>query len=159
MIGVDTNVLVRVLVADDARQVAVVQRLLARVEDEGATVFVPTIVVVETVWVLRSVYRLTRSEIVAHLTTVLMSDQVLIEDADVIERALRTFELGRADFADYLAREAALVAGAQALLTFDRAAQTEDGFLDPDPRRWPKDIALHEATPRYARRRHVATTA
>jgi len=153
MIGVDTNVLLRVLVVDDEQQTAIARRLLARAEDEGATVFVPVVVLAETAWVLRSVYRFGRPQIAAALAAVLSSDQTEFENAAVVERALRAFESGTADLADYIAREAAIAAGAQALVTFDRAAHREPGFLHPDPTTWPDDLSLHEASPRYARRR------
>jgi len=159
VIGLDTNVLLRVLVADDERQVAICRRLLARAEDEGATIFVPLVVLVETVWVLRSVYRFDRTQIVAALAMVLASEQTHLESAAAVERALHAFEEGTADFADYIARESAFSAGAQALVTFDAVAQREPGFIQPDPDAWPDDLALREATPPYARRRHRKVTA
>lgn len=160
MIGIDTNVLVRVLVADDPEQTATACRLLERAEAEGATVFVPVVVVAETAWVLRSVYHFGRRDIAAALGAVMASDRTEFESVDAVARALHAYENGRADLADHVAREATLAAGGQALVTFDAAARNEDGFLSPDPESWPDDLTLHEAPPRYgrARRRRPAAT-
>ena len=160
MIGIDTNVLVRILVADDAEQTATACCLLEEAEAEGAAVFVPVVVVVETAWVLRSVYRLDRREISAALAAVMASDQIEVESSDVVFRALHAYESGRADLADHVAREATLAAGGQALVTFDAAARSEPGFVSPDPKSWPDDLTLREAAPRYrgGRRRPAAAT-
>ena len=62
MIGLDTNVLVRYLMQDDAKQAAKATRLM-----ESLTVEVPGFVsivsVVELGWVLTSAYGLTRSQL------------------------------------------------------------------------------------------------
>ena len=44
MIGIDTNVLVRALVADDPGQADIARSLFARAEREGAEIFVPVVV-------------------------------------------------------------------------------------------------------------------
>jgi predicted nucleic-acid-binding protein len=157
VIGLDTNVLVRILVADDPRQTAVASRLLERADSEGARLFVPQIVLVETAWVLRARYRLGRDEVARALETLLDTAPVEVEGADRVTRALRAFRAGRADLSDYLAREAARSAGAQVLATFDEVAQSEDGFVQPDPTAWPPDVDLCDAAPTYRRsRRRVA---
>ena len=52
MIAFDTNLLVRALVADHAEQVAIVRQLIAR-----DIVFISRTVLLETEWVLRSIYK------------------------------------------------------------------------------------------------------
>ncbi len=153
VIGVDTNVLVRILVADDPDQTARAVALLTRADAEGARLFVPQIVLVETAWVLRTCYGVGRDEIARVVGELLGAAPVEVEGADRVERALGAFRTGRADLSDYLAYEATCSAGAQALATFDETAQRESGFVPPDPDRWPDDITLREDAPRYSRRR------
>ncbi len=60
MIAFDTNLLVRVVVADHPAQVAIVRKLIS--ED---TVFISRTVLLECEWVLRSRYKKTRQELAA----------------------------------------------------------------------------------------------
>ena len=64
MIGLDTNVLVRFLVRDDEMQFARARRLLQRETGKGEPVLINLLVLLETEWVLRSRYALSKSEIV-----------------------------------------------------------------------------------------------
>jgi len=128
MIGVDTNVVVRLLVEDDAdqtsRAVALVQRCLSR----GESIFVSDVVLVEAAWVLRSVYRFDRARIVEALFALLTSREIEVRSRDLASRALDAYAAGRGDLADYLVRERGRDANAAPLYTFDRAVQGEDGF-------------------------------
>ena len=54
MAALDTNVLVRFLVQDDARQGAAASRLIRSGVEAGGTLFVPVTVVLELEWVLRT---------------------------------------------------------------------------------------------------------
>lgn len=132
MIALDTNVLVRFLVADDAEQhrqaVAFVERALYA----GSALLLPSIVLVETVWVLRRSYRLTRAEIAALLHRILAARQLDLDSRDCVMRALRRFEAGKGDFSDYLIAEQAAAKGADAVVTFDRALLAEPGFVSPE---------------------------
>jgi predicted nucleic-acid-binding protein len=131
MIALDTNVLVRFLVADDAQQhlqaVASIERALA----SDAAVLITSIVLVETVWVLRRSYRLTRAEISAVLHRLLAARQVELHGRDQVVRALRRFEAGKGDFADYMIAEQTAAKGAKVVVTFDRALMAEQGFAPP----------------------------
>ena len=63
MKALDTNVLVRFLVKDDEQQAKAVYRIFKQTESKAEVFFVPTLVVLEIVWVLDSVYETTRQEI------------------------------------------------------------------------------------------------
>ena len=65
MAAVDTNVLVRLLVADDLAQT---RRALAYLEARPP-LWVSTVVLVETVWVLTEVYGWSKAQILAMLET------------------------------------------------------------------------------------------
>lgn len=96
MIAVDTNVLVRFLVKDDEKQAQRARRL---VEEEH--IFVPKTVLLETEWVLRYTYELSREAVAEALGKVCGLPQVTIEDAPVVRQALAWHQEGF-DFADAL---------------------------------------------------------
>jgi predicted nucleic-acid-binding protein len=96
VIAFDTNMLVRLLVDDHPEQAALAQRLLA-----DNTALIPRTVVLETEWVLRSVYKLPRERMAAFVGLLLRSENAVVEDHGVVERALAWYEQG-ADFADAL---------------------------------------------------------
>ena len=58
----------------------------------------------------------------------LRTELIVVANAAVVERALEAYREGRGDFADYVIREHALVAGAKEVVSFDRALRDEDGF-------------------------------
>ncbi len=58
MIAFDTNLLVRIAVNDDLKQAELAEQLL-----DSNEVFVPRTVLLETEWVLRSVYKKSRTEL------------------------------------------------------------------------------------------------
>jgi predicted nucleic-acid-binding protein len=131
VIALDTNVLVRFLVADDEAQYEAARRSLARLgpaEDSG---FVADVVLAELAWVLRAAYGFTRDEILQALTMLAGADHLSFEDDARLARALRAFAEGRGDFADYLIRERALAVGCSTVQTFDRTLQAEPAFSAP----------------------------
>jgi predicted nucleic-acid-binding protein len=152
MIAVDTNVLVRVIVADDERQTAVARALVERALEEGASIFVSDTVLCETAWVLDSCYSAPRFTIADALAGLLAAEQLAVPGREDALRAVDAYRNGKADFADYLIRERGRAHGAAAVATFDAQALTEDGFVPPDPTAWPDDLTLHERPPRYGRK-------
>jgi predicted nucleic-acid-binding protein len=117
--GIDTHVLVRVLVGDDPEQASRAASLFARVTKDGERLFVAQIVVCELVWVLGHAYNKGRSEIAAGLGTLLRARQLAFEDVDQIQAALERFAAGEGDLADWLIWERARARGAERVLTFD----------------------------------------
>jgi predicted nucleic-acid-binding protein len=87
MIALDTNVLVRFLVDDDAEQHRQVVSFIGRALARESILLVPSIVLVETVWVLRRSYRLTRTEIAAVLHRLLAVRQLELDARDGVMRA------------------------------------------------------------------------
>lgn len=113
MIALDTNVVVRVLTNDDPVQVAAAVALLER-----ETTYVPVSVVLETEWVLRSVYGLERETVAGSLRRFLGLPSVTAEAAGRVTQALSWYESGF-DFADALHLASASEAGAEGIATFD----------------------------------------
>ena len=122
MAGLDTNVLVRWLVADDDAQVARVQALLESGRSAGETYFVPTTVLLELEWVLRSRYRLDKPAILLAMNALLETHEFDIQAEPALERALHLYRQGRAEFADCLHAGLCAAAGRAPLLTFDAQA-------------------------------------
>lgn len=112
MRAIDTNVVVRFLTGDHPTQT-----VAARAAIETGEVFVGVTVLLETEWVLRSVYGFSRTEIATALRGFAGLPTVSIEDPTLLAVALDRMEAG-VDFADALHLGAAR--HCEAMLTFDR---------------------------------------
>ncbi|MDR3453483.1 MAG: type II toxin-antitoxin system VapC family toxin [Rhodoferax sp.] len=121
MIGLDTNVLVRYIMQDDARQSKLASRLIESltVEEPG---FFPLVAVIELVWVLSSSFELVRAQVVSALEVLLQTKEIQVERAEVVWRAVRIYRDSSADFADCLVERSAAAAGCACTMTFDRGA-------------------------------------
>ena len=116
MLAVDTNVLVRVLARDDARQAAAADQAVAK----GA--WVSHLVLAEAVRVLDAVYARTAKQLIAALELLLVHETLVLQDADVVARALTHFRARPAlGFSDCLVLEIARKAGHLPLASFDKA--------------------------------------
>jgi predicted nucleic-acid-binding protein len=120
MIGLDTNVLVRYIMQDDAKQAALASRLVESLTDSAG--FIPLVVIAELSWVLSSAYSLSREQLAEALEGVLRSKEWVVEKADIVWQAVRLFRSGSADFADCLIFRSAAAAGCEKTMTFDRDA-------------------------------------
>ena len=127
MIGLDTNVLVRYLMQDDAKQAAQATRLMESLTVESPG-FVSIVSVVELGWVLTSAYGLTRSQLEQALEGILRTKELVVDRADEILRALRVFRTAKADFADCLIERSAAGAGCEQTMTFDVSAAKGAGM-------------------------------
>ena len=112
MRAVDTNIVVRYLTGDDPEQAA-----RARAAVDAGPVFASTTVLLESEWVLRSVYGFAANEVAAALRGFAGLPDVSVENPALLAEALARVEEGM-DFADALHLGAA--AGCEAMLTFDR---------------------------------------
>jgi len=116
MLAVDTNVLVRLLARDDARQAAAADAAVAK----GA--WVSQLVLAEAMWVLDAVYERTAKQLIAALDLLLVHESLVLQDADVVASALAQFRAKPAlGFSDCLVLEIARRAGHLPLATFDKA--------------------------------------
>jgi predicted nucleic-acid-binding protein len=127
MIGLDTNVLVRYIMQDDAKQAPQATRLVESLSAE-APGFLPLVAVVELAWVLSSAYDLDRAQLVEAFEGVLRTKELVIERAEVVWKALRAFQSANADFADCLIARSAASAGCEKTMTFDRGAAKSAGM-------------------------------
>jgi predicted nucleic-acid-binding protein len=120
--AVDTNVLVRLMTRDDARQVAAAEAFVGR----GA--WVPHLALAEATWVLSSVYD-RKPEAIATAVEMLLNHQHLtLQDSDAVAAAVAHFRRRPAiGFSDCLLVEVARKAGHLPLGTFDRDLAKLDG--------------------------------
>lgn len=127
MIGLDTNVLVRYIMQDDARQSLKATKLLESltVDEPG---FVPLVSVVELGWVLSSCYDLDREQVAQAFELLLRTKTVVVDRADEVMKALRVFKASSADFADCLIERTAASAGCGRTMTFDVGAAKSAGM-------------------------------
>jgi len=121
MKGLDTNVLVRYLTQDDAKQAAIATREIEAATEDGETLCIQPVVLCELVWVLDSAYGRPKSDILLALDHILRTAQFECADKDTVWQALADYRRGRGDFADYYLGRANAATGAVATLTFDKA--------------------------------------
>jgi predicted nucleic-acid-binding protein len=117
MIGLDTNVLVRFLTMDDARQGPVASRFL---KSAGEPLFVNTIVLCELVWVLSAAYKLSKELIADAIEKLLLTEQLEIEESDLVWTALEDYRNNNVDFSDCLIGKKNEAQGCSRTVTFDR---------------------------------------
>ena len=127
MIAADTNVLVRLLVEDDAVQAAKAKRFFDRAASDKRQVWVSDTVLVELVWTLGRAYARDRTEIARALRALAMNATVVIESVEAVRHATALYDAGPADFADCLLAVKAQAAGCDQLVTFDRGMKKLPG--------------------------------
>ncbi len=128
MRALDTNVLVRYLAADDPRQTQLVEHMFESCRRNHEQLFLPTIVLCETVWVLIRRYKQTKSSVIAALEQILETDLFILESDDLARRSIEDYRSGKGDFADYVTGNLAHAAGCSGTVTFDRALARSRGF-------------------------------
>jgi predicted nucleic-acid-binding protein len=122
MRAVDTNVLVRLITRDDAKQAAAAEAFVAK----GA--WVPHLAVAEATWVLGTVYDCDPSAIATAVEMLLSHEHLTVQDSDTVAAAVAQFrKQPKVGFSDCLMVEVARKAGHTPLGTFDRDLGKIDG--------------------------------
>jgi predicted nucleic-acid-binding protein len=122
VIGLDTNVLLRLIVLDDAGQQARADAALHQRCTPDNPGFINVIVLCELVWVLESRYGYSRPDIAGAVEALAAMDEILVDAAPLVAIALHRFRTSRVGFADCLLGVANRAAGCDTTLTFDRDA-------------------------------------
>ena len=122
MRAVDTNVLVRLVTRDDAKQAAAAEGFV-----QGGA-WVSHLVLMDATWVLSSVYDVDSSDLAVAVEMLLNHQSLTVQDADVVALALQQFQAKPAlGFSDCLVLEVARKAGHLPLGTFDRTLGKLEG--------------------------------
>lgn len=128
MIGLDTNVLVRYIMQDDAKQSLKATKIIEALDAVENSGYVTLVSIIELVWVLSASYELTRAQVAQALDSLVQAKQIKIESADQVIRALRVFKIGKSDFSDCLIERSANSAGCEETVTFDVNASKHAGM-------------------------------
>ena len=118
MASADTNVLVRLLVGDDPLQTPKAEAFLA----SQGPLWISVVVLLETAWVLGSVYGFKKPQILSAFRGLADSQDFTLQAQDSIRKALEIYAVSRADLPECLALELARAEGRLPLGTFDRIA-------------------------------------
>ena len=128
MIGLDTNVVVRYVTQDDAKQAAAATRLFEQVLSVERPGLVGLVTLCEIAWVLAECYGADKPRIMQVIEGLLGSRQVVVEEADLVWKALRAWERSAADFSDALVAQVLVAQGCEKVVTFDKAAAKLPNF-------------------------------
>jgi predicted nucleic-acid-binding protein len=122
MRAIDTNVLIRLITRDDAKQVACAETFIER----GA--WVSILALAEAVWVLGSVFERSPVEQASAIQMLLNHNDLVLQDPDIVSDALSLFRAKPAlGFSDCLLLRIAKKAGHFPLGTFDRGLARVEG--------------------------------
>ena len=114
MIGIDTNLLVRLFTNDDAKQARYAEKLI-----ESNRVFISKSVLLKTEWVLRYTYELSSDVIYKAFENLLGLPHVTVEDPACIIKVMQWYHHGF-DFGDAM-HLASCTQSAEQFATLDKA--------------------------------------
>lgn len=128
MIGIDTNLLVRHLMADDEKQARLARTLFSRECSAESPGWINRIVLCELVWVLERAYGCSRDDVANALEALVQTAEFRVEDVSAVWQALGAYRRGTADFADALLARINTGRGCEATVTLDRKASRLPGM-------------------------------
>ena len=128
MIGLDTNVVVRFLTNDDVKQANAVKARLRSVGDSGDKAYFSKISMLETVWVLSSVYEFEDEIILDGLDHFAQLPMIALEDPDLLARLKGLYSKKGPGLADQLILADYVFNGCSTVITFDKRAKMLAGF-------------------------------
>lgn len=131
MIGLDTNVIARIVLADDAAQTRQAAAMLDAAQARSEVVSLSLPVVLELEWVLRSAAKLSKTAVITTLRHLLETELLQIEHEGALEYALHLYEGSKADFAECLFAAKYRMPGCRVMVSFDTQACKLDGVLAP----------------------------
>ena len=128
MIALDTNVLVRYLAQDDARQAAAANRMIERTLSAADRGFVSLVTLLETVWVMESRYGADATVVADILVDLLDTASLEVQDAHAVRAAVHLYKQGGVDLHDCLIVGLAEQRRAR-VVTFDAKAAKRLGMV------------------------------
>ena len=128
MIGVDTNVLLRLWLNDDRAQSKRIDQLLAEHGGLPGSLLVTDVVLVEAVWTLKSAFEQDKPDQLIAVRSLLEETAFAFEDRAAVAAALTLFESGSCGFADCLVVAKHARQGCDFTATFDRGMRKLPGI-------------------------------
>jgi predicted nucleic-acid-binding protein len=127
VIGIDTNLLIRLAIQDDPIQCAKVELFLAGLSRQEVG-FISLVSLIESVWVLAKVYNRSKPDIAEFVQRLLDAPELTLEGAEAVSQALQRFKSSTAGFADCLIERSGALAGCRETVTFDQDASKSAGM-------------------------------
>jgi predicted nucleic-acid-binding protein len=121
MIGIDTNILLRLLLDDDKAQGTRIDALFAAHVQSPGSALIADVVLAETVWTLSAVYKQPKAALMTALRALLAEPAYAFESRAAVESAVHLYATGRAGFADCLIVAKNSLAGCEFTASFDRS--------------------------------------
>ncbi len=128
MKALDTNILVRFLVKDDEKQAAKIYSVFKQAESDNAVFWISSLVVLETIWVLESVYNERQDEILNAIGEILLMPIFKFESQSLVRQFIFYARNCKTDLSDALIGCSARQSGCDKVLTFDKKASSLDLF-------------------------------
>ena len=119
MLGVDTNLLVRLLVKDDTHQAETARNILS---DLSQQFVIQPVVICELVWVLSAAYGYAKADVVKVISHLMRVENFVILDKETVQSAIELYSSTNMDFADAYIGHANKNAGCLSSITFDKKA-------------------------------------
>lgn len=123
MIGIDTNVLLRLVIQDDEAQSRKAVKLFEQLSSDNPG-FINTTVLMEFIWTARRHAKMTKAELKAILSSLLDSDNIVLQDEDVIELVIDEMDRSSEEFTDIFIALKNRAMGCSHTTTFDKGAAT-----------------------------------
>ena len=120
MKAIDTNVLVRFLVNDDEKQARKVYELFKQAEEEKKPLFITLTVLLELIWVLDSVYAISREDILNTIGDLLLIPILKFEHQPAVRQFVHASQGNTQELSDLLIAFSAQASGCDQVLTFDK---------------------------------------
>ena len=122
MLGVDTNVVIRLVISDDAEQTRRARKLVDQALSRDEPGLVSLLVLLEAEWVLRSRYGFNREALLSIFRALLEARELSFEDESALEEALFHWRDSACGFSDCLIAAHNRQMGCRATATFDGKA-------------------------------------
>ncbi len=127
MIGIDTNILLRFFIKDDPVQTPLAVQTIYKLSPEQPG-WLSLLVLAELTWTFRRIFKLDRTAIGGAIRKLLYSQDMVLEQAEVVRQALDLYTSTQADFADCVIAVSARFSGCSSVATFDRVAARDLGM-------------------------------
>ncbi len=128
MLSIDTNILIRFIVHDDRAQTRKVDTLFAQLEKDHKQAFVPSLVILEVMWVLSFSFQVNRMDIIETLLEILKIPVLKIEHGEELKELLNFAVHNTLDLSDLMIAYRCRVENALPVMTFDKKASRNEMF-------------------------------
>ena len=129
MLGIDANVVIRLIISDDAEQTRRARKLVEQALSHDEPVLLPLLVLLESEWVLRSRYGFNREALLSIFRALLEARELSFEDEPALEEALFRWKDSACDFSVCLLAAHNRQMGCRATATFDGKAAPLPGAV------------------------------